>query len=114
MTSKRSQAVALAQGRVLRRLAVARDRRPGPLPATINPSEALGLAVLASAEHLTTLARLARMGGAVATDDHSRMVIVILNAVVNALADDIRSGGTAAIDELYKRTTTITTKEEFE
>ncbi len=108
MTTKRSQAVAQAQDRRLAALAVARDRRPGPRPGTLrDPALAMRLAGLAALEHAATLARLARMASAEPADDYLRRTQVIVNAITSVLAEDIRTGGTGALDEIYRRVTTI-------
>ncbi len=102
MTAKRSRAAATAQTKLLRRLGVARDKRPGPRSGTITPRRALSLAVLCAAEALATTTRLSRMAAGSDADEAHRKTIVVVNAITDALAAGIK-GDPTLLERLYHR-----------
>ncbi len=69
------------------------------------------LALLDAVDHALNIARLGRGAADPADDNRWRRLVVVIGATASAIASDIRSGGTAAVDKLYKRTT-IEDKEE--
>ncbi len=100
-TNRRPSVVAHRQDARLARLAVARgDYRPGR-PATVDPEDVPALAIVAAAEHLLELCRLARMSGTVEDDAALRRLVVIAGAVASAISHDVRSGTSEGTTELF-------------
>jgi hypothetical protein len=97
---RRPSVIARRQDALLARLAVARDYRPGR-PASVDPDAVPVLAIVAAAEHLLELCRLARMSAPVDEDAALRRVVVVVGAVASAIAADVRSGTADATTELY-------------
>ncbi len=94
-------------------LGVMRQRRPqGPAPGRLEGVDVPLLAALDGLDHVSNVLRLGR-GTADPSDDETwRRLIVVVGAIATAVADDIRSGGTAAVAEIYRRVTAISTKED--
>jgi hypothetical protein len=100
MTNRRPGVVAHRQDVRLARLGVARDYRPGR-PASVDPDAVPALAIVAAAEHLLELCRLARMSAPVEEDAALRQLVVIAGAVATSIAADVRSSTSDATTDLY-------------
>ncbi len=100
MTPRRPKVVAHRQDARLERLRVARQPRPGR-PASMDPGALPALAIVAAAEHLLELCRLARMAASAEDDPAHRRLVVVAGAIASAIASDVNTGSDAAVGELY-------------
>ena len=108
MTGTRANGQALRQSRGLAALEVSRRRRPGPGPGAIVGVDVLLLAVLDSLEHGCNLARLGRASADPTDPDADprwRRLVLLTNALAQAIATDIRTGDTDASHALYRAIT---------
>lgn len=100
----RSQTVAQVHDRALDRMKIVHRRNsPGPSPRPVSDSDFDRLVVLDAAEHVVHLARLSRMAHGDIDDAYWRQIVVITNAVVDAIAGDLKGDPDRNTEALYRR-----------
>jgi hypothetical protein len=83
---------------------VAHNRRqPGPSPRSVSDPDFARLVILDAAEHVVHLARLSRMAREDVGDPYWRQLVVTTNAVVDAIAGDIKADPDRNTEALYRR-----------
>jgi hypothetical protein len=104
MSGKRSQTVAQIQDKAMVRMKIVHRRHePGPSPQSISDPVFARLVVLEAAEATVHLARLSRMAHGDLADSYWRQLVVITNAVVDAIAGDLRGDPDSNTEALYRR-----------